>query len=163
MAGRGGIYHSPSLHSGPAYPKLIENCISTAGVCGLIPPSPAKELTYSWCWCDVYEQSFYQTAYLLRSECNIVWPIVFDVCCSFLKVSIGCPERMEPITKVSLIPSSRWALSCSLCREHTGTCIQVSTHTRAHACTHGHCWNEMTTATHKPRSQHTLVHMHVYL
>ncbi len=32
---------------------------------------------------------------------------------------------MEPITKVSHIPASRWALSCSLCREHTGTCIQV--------------------------------------
>ncbi|KAJ3589648.1 hypothetical protein NHX12_010491, partial [Muraenolepis orangiensis] len=41
------------------------------------------------------------------------------------EVSIGCPEKMEPITKVSHIPSSRWALSCSLCREHTGTCIQV--------------------------------------
>ncbi|KAL0994561.1 hypothetical protein UPYG_G00124000 [Umbra pygmaea] len=42
------------------------------------------------------------------------------------KVSIGCPEKMEPITKVSHIPASRWALSCSLCREHTGTCIQCS-------------------------------------
>ncbi|CAL8265848.1 unnamed protein product [Merluccius merluccius] len=42
------------------------------------------------------------------------------------EVSIGCPEKMEPITKVSHIPSSRWALSCSLCREHTGTCIQCS-------------------------------------
>uniref|UniRef100_A0A669BVD3 Jade family PHD finger 2 n=1 Tax=Oreochromis niloticus TaxID=8128 RepID=A0A669BVD3_ORENI len=41
------------------------------------------------------------------------------------EVSIGCPEKMEPITKVSHIPASRWALSCSLCREHTGTCIQV--------------------------------------
>ncbi|KAA8586652.1 hypothetical protein FQN60_000488, partial [Etheostoma spectabile] len=40
------------------------------------------------------------------------------------EVSIGCPEKMEPITKVSHIPASRWALSCSLCREHTGTCIQ---------------------------------------
>ena len=45
--------------------------------------------------------------------------------CCFLQVSIGCPEKMEPITKVSHIPASRWALSCSLCREHTGTCIQV--------------------------------------
>ncbi|XP_019725107.1 protein Jade-2 isoform X2 [Hippocampus comes] len=43
------------------------------------------------------------------------------------EVSIGCPEKMEPITKVSHIPASRWALSCSLCREHTGTCIQCST------------------------------------
>uniref|UniRef100_A0A8C6SYZ5 Jade family PHD finger 2 n=1 Tax=Neogobius melanostomus TaxID=47308 RepID=A0A8C6SYZ5_9GOBI len=42
------------------------------------------------------------------------------------EVSIGCPEKMEPITKVSHIPSSRWALSCSLCKEHTGTCIQCS-------------------------------------
>ncbi|XP_017275370.1 protein Jade-1 isoform X2 [Kryptolebias marmoratus] len=42
------------------------------------------------------------------------------------EVSIGCPEKMEPITKVSHIPASRWALSCSLCRELTGTCIQCS-------------------------------------
>ncbi|XP_067279590.1 protein Jade-1 [Pseudorasbora parva] len=42
------------------------------------------------------------------------------------EVSIGCPEKMEPITKISHIPASRWALSCSLCREHTGTCIQCS-------------------------------------
>ncbi|XP_018599970.1 protein Jade-1-like [Scleropages formosus] len=42
------------------------------------------------------------------------------------EVSIGCPEKMEPITKVSHIPPSRWALSCSLCREHMGTCIQCS-------------------------------------
>ncbi|KAG8579183.1 hypothetical protein GDO81_010743 [Engystomops pustulosus] len=43
------------------------------------------------------------------------------------EVSIGCPEKMEPITKISLIPPSRWALSCSLCKECTGTCIQCST------------------------------------
>ncbi|XP_072446752.1 protein Jade-1 isoform X1 [Chiloscyllium punctatum] len=42
------------------------------------------------------------------------------------EVSIGCPEKMEPITKVSHIPASRWALSCSLCSERTGTCIQCS-------------------------------------
>uniref|UniRef100_A0A673GTS3 Jade family PHD finger 2 n=1 Tax=Sinocyclocheilus rhinocerous TaxID=307959 RepID=A0A673GTS3_9TELE len=42
------------------------------------------------------------------------------------EVSIGCPEKMEPITKVSHIPASRWALSCGLCREHTGTCIQCT-------------------------------------
>ncbi|KAK1787962.1 hypothetical protein P4O66_016440 [Electrophorus voltai] len=49
-----------------------------------------------------------------------------DVCQDICKlVSFGCPEKMEPITKVSHIPASRWALSCSLCREHTGTCIQI--------------------------------------
>lgn len=42
------------------------------------------------------------------------------------EVSIGSPEKMEPITKVSHIPSSRWALTCSLCSEKTGACIQCS-------------------------------------
>ncbi|XP_072261923.1 protein Jade-1 isoform X2 [Pyxicephalus adspersus] len=41
------------------------------------------------------------------------------------EVSIGSPEKMEPITKVSHIPSSRWALICSLCNEKAGACIQV--------------------------------------
>ncbi|KAM5192776.1 protein Jade-1 isoform 1-T3 [Mantella aurantiaca] len=42
------------------------------------------------------------------------------------EVSIGSPEKMEPITKVSHIPSSRWALMCSLCSEKSGACIQCS-------------------------------------
>ncbi|XP_006906962.1 protein Jade-3 [Pteropus alecto] len=42
------------------------------------------------------------------------------------EVSIGCPERMEPITKISHIPPSRWALVCSLCKLKTGACIQCS-------------------------------------
>lgn len=33
---------------------------------------------------------------------------------------------MEPITKVSHIPSSRWALVCSLCNEKVGASIQVN-------------------------------------
>nr|XP_020459175.1 protein Jade-3 isoform X2 [Monopterus albus] len=41
-------------------------------------------------------------------------------------VSIACPERMEPITKVSHIPPSRWSLICSLCKLKTGACIQCS-------------------------------------
>ncbi|KAM3925960.1 E3 ubiquitin-protein ligase Jade-2 isoform 2-T3 [Leptodactylus fuscus] len=49
------------------------------------------------------------------------------------EVSIGCPEKMEPITKISHIPPSRWALSCSLCKECTGTCIQCSMSTCATA------------------------------
>lgn len=40
-------------------------------------------------------------------------------------MSIGSPEKMEPITKVSHIPSSRWALVCSLCNEKFGASIQV--------------------------------------
>ncbi|CAF89063.1 unnamed protein product, partial [Tetraodon nigroviridis] len=43
-----------------------------------------------------------------------------------LQVSIACPERMEPITKVSHIPPSRWSLICSLCKLKTGACIQCS-------------------------------------
>ncbi|XP_073520547.1 protein Jade-3 [Phyllobates terribilis] len=42
------------------------------------------------------------------------------------EVSIACPERMEPITKLSHIPPSRWALVCSLCKLKTGACIQCS-------------------------------------
>ncbi|XP_036759268.2 protein Jade-1 isoform X2 [Manis pentadactyla] len=42
------------------------------------------------------------------------------------EVSIGSPEKMEPITKVSHIPSSRWALVCSLCSEKFGASIQCS-------------------------------------
>ncbi|XP_053435537.1 protein Jade-3 [Nycticebus coucang] len=42
------------------------------------------------------------------------------------EVSIACPERMEPITKISHIPPSRWALVCSLCKVKTGACIQCS-------------------------------------
>ncbi|XP_058515203.1 protein Jade-3 isoform X2 [Ochotona princeps] len=42
------------------------------------------------------------------------------------EVNIACPERMEPITKISQIPPSRWALVCSLCKIKTGACIQCS-------------------------------------
>ncbi|CAN0377526.1 unnamed protein product [Lampetra planeri] len=45
------------------------------------------------------------------------------------EVSIGCPEKMEPITRLSLIPPTRWALLCCLCHERTGACIQCSEHT----------------------------------
>ncbi|CAK6965675.1 LOW QUALITY PROTEIN: protein Jade-1 [Scomber scombrus] len=42
------------------------------------------------------------------------------------EVSIGNPEKMEPITNVSHIPSNRWALICCMCKEKTGACIQCS-------------------------------------
>ncbi|KAG9344003.1 hypothetical protein JZ751_012479 [Albula glossodonta] len=42
------------------------------------------------------------------------------------EVSIGNPEKMEPIMNVSQIPSNRWALLCCLCKEKTGACIQCS-------------------------------------
>ncbi|KAK0130704.1 Protein Jade-1 [Merluccius polli] len=42
------------------------------------------------------------------------------------EVSIGNPEKMEPITNVSHIPSSRWALLCCICQDKTGACIQCS-------------------------------------
>lgn len=45
------------------------------------------------------------------------------------EVSIGCVDRMEPITKISNIPQSRWALICVLCRERVGACIQCSVKT----------------------------------
>uniref|UniRef100_A0A8D3A0J4 Protein Jade-1 n=1 Tax=Scophthalmus maximus TaxID=52904 RepID=A0A8D3A0J4_SCOMX len=42
------------------------------------------------------------------------------------EVSIGNPEKMEPITNVSHIPGNRWALICCLCKEKSGACIQCS-------------------------------------
>ncbi|XP_056623341.1 protein Jade-1 isoform X1 [Triplophysa dalaica] len=42
------------------------------------------------------------------------------------EVSIGNPEKMEPITNVSHIPGNRWALICCVCKEKTGACIQCS-------------------------------------
>lgn len=45
------------------------------------------------------------------------------------EVSIGSVDRMEPITKISSIPASRWALVCVLCRERVGACIQCSVKT----------------------------------
>ncbi|MGH0186496.1 UNVERIFIED_CONTAM: hypothetical protein FKN15_021701 [Acipenser sinensis] len=50
------------------------------------------------------------------------------------EVSIACPERMEPITKVSHIPPSRWALVCSLCKLKTGACIQRALWSRNSHC-----------------------------
>ena len=45
------------------------------------------------------------------------------------EVSIGCVEKMEPITKISCIPSSRWNLLCVLCKDRVGSCIQCSVKT----------------------------------
>lgn len=45
------------------------------------------------------------------------------------EVSIGCVEKMEPITKISSIPTSRWSLVCVLCKERMGSCIQCSVKT----------------------------------
>ncbi|KAJ8336219.1 hypothetical protein SKAU_G00395620 [Synaphobranchus kaupii] len=42
------------------------------------------------------------------------------------EVSIGNPEKMEPIMNISHIPSNRWALLCCLCKEKIGACIQCS-------------------------------------
>ncbi|XP_076812997.1 uncharacterized protein LOC143459628 [Clavelina lepadiformis] len=42
------------------------------------------------------------------------------------EISIADPERMEPITKVSHVPASRWSLLCNLCKERVGACIQCS-------------------------------------
>ncbi|XP_004713250.2 protein Jade-3 isoform X1 [Echinops telfairi] len=42
------------------------------------------------------------------------------------EVRIASPERMEPITKISHVPPSRWALVCSLCKLKMGACIQCS-------------------------------------
>jgi len=45
------------------------------------------------------------------------------------EVSIGDPEKMEPITNISQIPSQRWGLLCSVCKDKTGAPIQCSVKT----------------------------------
>eukprot|EP00118_Oscarella_pearsei_P029022 m.3485 g.3485 ORF g.3485 m.3485 type:complete len:764 (+) comp9467_c0_seq1:103-2394(+) len=42
------------------------------------------------------------------------------------EVGIGNVERMEPLTKIEMIPQSRWNLVCVLCKEKSGACIQCS-------------------------------------
>ncbi|GAB6027286.1 hypothetical protein CHUAL_001568 [Chamberlinius hualienensis] len=42
------------------------------------------------------------------------------------EVSIGCVEKMEPITKLANIPPSRYTLVCCVCKEKMGACIQCS-------------------------------------
>lgn len=59
-----------------------------------------------------------------------------SVTCYVTQVSIGNPEKMEPITNVSQIPSNRWALICCLCKEKTGACIQVESPLMLHSQRH---------------------------
>ena len=43
------------------------------------------------------------------------------------EVGFGNVDKMEPITRIKQIPSSRWALTCCFCQERVGVCIQCST------------------------------------
>ena len=45
------------------------------------------------------------------------------------EVSIGCVEKMEPITNISSILKRRWNLLCVLCKDQVGTCLQCSVKT----------------------------------
>ena len=38
----------------------------------------------------------------------------------------GNTDKMEPVTKIGKIPTSRWALSCVICQKRVGACIQCS-------------------------------------
>ncbi|KAL1954503.1 hypothetical protein VTO42DRAFT_1114 [Malbranchea cinnamomea] len=42
------------------------------------------------------------------------------------EVSIGNPSLMEPISDVENVPKSRWKLTCYICRQKMGACIQCS-------------------------------------
>lgn len=68
----------------------------------------------------------------LLTPCALTFEQLVSSLCvkSSVQVSIGNPEKMEPITNVSHIPSNRWALICCLCKEKTGACIQVINVTR---------------------------------
>lgn len=42
------------------------------------------------------------------------------------EVSIGNPSLMEPVNEVEKVPRSRWKLTCYICRQKMGACIQCS-------------------------------------
>ncbi|EAS33674.3 PHD finger domain-containing protein [Coccidioides immitis RS] len=42
------------------------------------------------------------------------------------EVSIGNPSLMEPVLDVEKVPRSRWKLTCYICRQKMGACIQCS-------------------------------------
>lgn len=69
---------------------------------------------------------FKQQQEVERQSLNISAHMVVTCVKRALQVSIGNPEKMEPITNVSHIPSNRWALICCLCKEKAGACIQVA-------------------------------------
>ncbi|CAG0920592.1 unnamed protein product [Notodromas monacha] len=53
------------------------------------------------------------------------------VSCAFWipEASFGCFDKMEPITKITAIPPSRWSLTCGLCGKQQGACITCSVST----------------------------------
>ncbi|OAX81363.1 hypothetical protein ACJ72_04294 [Emergomyces africanus] len=42
------------------------------------------------------------------------------------EVSIGNPSLMEPVNEVEKVPRNRWKLTCYICRQKMGACIQCS-------------------------------------
>ncbi|KAF3484054.1 jade-1 [Arthroderma uncinatum] len=42
------------------------------------------------------------------------------------EVSIGNPSLMEPVIEIEKVPRSRWKLTCYICRQKMGACIQCS-------------------------------------
>ena len=42
------------------------------------------------------------------------------------ETSFGNPLKLEPITNINKISTSRWQLTCSLCKIKTGCCVQCS-------------------------------------
>lgn len=42
------------------------------------------------------------------------------------EIGFGNHLKLEPITNINKIPPARWQLTCSLCREKIGCCVQCS-------------------------------------
>ncbi|KAL8622154.1 hypothetical protein ACOMHN_052956 [Nucella lapillus] len=42
------------------------------------------------------------------------------------EVGFGDPDKVEPVIKISHIPPSRWSLTCCVCKDRVGACIQCS-------------------------------------
>ncbi|KAK2826741.1 hypothetical protein Q5P01_020955 [Channa striata] len=95
--------------------------------------SPDGEDNNEMVFCDKCNICVHQACYGIQKVpkgswlCRICALGILPNCALWIpEVSIGNPEKMEPITNVSHIPSNRWALICCLCKEKTGACIQCS-------------------------------------
>ncbi|KAB5583805.1 hypothetical protein PHYPO_G00099850 [Pangasianodon hypophthalmus] len=87
--------------------------------------SPDSEEGNDMVFCDKCNICVHQACYGIVKVPDGNW--LCRTCALWIpEVSIACPERMEPITKLSHIPPSRWSLICSLCKIKTGACIQCS-------------------------------------
>ena len=65
------------------------------------------------------------------------------LCCTWMPgVAVADPAAMEPIIGVGALPAARLALTCGVCRQRHGACIQCAGSGRCYAAFHATCARE---------------------